>query len=840
MQGQGEPVQAVWDGTSEYPRPVAPALEALDRLTNGPYDEPPWWQQSRLRAIPDVAELLDRSGAARAEALLALAAVAAQGRVPARGKLRVQPAFFARELMTVLTRRTVDLTVSHVAELLRLAITAEYAEDPTPATAIVSATLKPIGRMASTWTTDERATLAPLLEAAAARCEPTEALRLRALSKDSRGKLPAGLVDEGEPVGAVIGAYLRGADEASPAVAATAQVFASLPASGKPGPKWLKTADQVAQELAQPAALTLGLLGAVRTADEVVRPGHDWVYFAGETNEHFLRGVARFAGTVATPELLTSLAATARFMVTVIGGQYGSPRSLKVANAAVAAIADAAQPESIRELLALERTVRHGSLLNQIRKAIDALAAAQGVTRDELLEQAVESHALDADGTRTLALASRGSARITVGARAAALVFVDEDGTASKSFPVDVKEAEAVVLAELREELKGIRKTLAAERHRIDGLLAAHRTWTVADWRRFYVDHPVTGRLTRDVIWTFEADGTKPTVGRPVDGHTMLLDDGSMAVIPEDSTVRLWHPVLAEPTAVGAWRDHCIQHRVVQPVKQAFREIYVITPAERETRVYSNRFAAHVFRQVQARALMKGRGWKSPPLAWWDDGRDVGTATRDVASAPELVAQFWFDPIVELDPDGGDLWPLCASDQVRFIRATDDEPVALEDVAPVVFSEIMRDVDLFVGVTSIGADPEWLDRGEAAIVPRGQEYWDDYAFGALSASAEIRREILEGLLPALVIADRLALEDRFLRVRGSLRTYRIHLGSGNIQMEPNAEYLCIVSARSSKTSKLFLPLDDDRVLTLILSKAFLLAADDQITDPTILDQITRR
>ena len=28
------------------------------------------------------------------------------------------------------------------------------------------------------------------------------------------------------------------------------------------------------------------------------------------------------------------------------------------------------------------------------------------------------------------------------------------------------------------------------------------------------------------------------------------------------------------------------------------------------------------------------------------------------------------------------------------------------------FSEIMRDVDLFVGVASIGNDPTWADRGE--------------------------------------------------------------------------------------------------------------------------------
>jgi hypothetical protein len=40
---------------------------------------------------------------------------------------------------------------------------------------------------------------------------------------------------------------------------------------------------------------------------------------------------------------------------------------------------------------------------------------------------------------------------------------------------------------------------------------------------------------------------------------------------------------------------------------------------------------------------------------------------------------------------------------------------------------------------------------------------------------------------------------RFLRVHGRLRTYRIHLGSGNILMEPDDAYLCVVPARDAIT-----------------------------------------
>ncbi len=77
-------------------------------------------------------------------------------------------------------------------------------------------------------------------------------------------------------------------------------------------------------------------------------------------------------------------------------------------------------------------------------------------------------------------------------------------------------------------------------------------------------------------------------------------------------------------------------------------------------------------------------------------------------------------------------------------------------------------------------------------------------------------------------------------VRGDLRTYRIHLGSGNVLMSPADQYLCIVAAPGTQAGKVFLPFDDDPVLSLILSKAFLLAADAKITDPSITRQIWGR
>jgi hypothetical protein len=200
-----------------------------------------------------------------------------------------------------------------------------------------------------------------------------------------------------------------------------------------------------------------------------------------------------------------------------------------------------------------------------------------------------------------------------------------------------------------------------------------------------------------------------------------------------------------------------------------------------------------------------------------------------------LRAEFWVDPIEE-EPstDHGFKYLYLSTDQVRFATST-GEPLALERVTAVVFSELMRDVDLFVSVASIGNDPTLGARNAGAH----DEYWTRSAFGPLTETAKTRQAVLRDLLPGLTIAGRCRLEERFLVVTGKLRTYRVHLGSSNIMMEPNDQYLCIVQDHQNAGGRVRLPFEGDNTLSLILSKAFLLADDDKIKDASIMSQIKR-
>ena len=284
--------------------------------------------------------------------------------------------------------------------------------------------------------------------------------------------------------------------------------------------------------------------------------------------------------------------------------------------------------------------------------------------------------------------------------------------------------------------------------------------------------------------------------------------------------------------------------------------MYLLTDAERQTRTYSNRYAAHVLRQHQFNALCAARGWKNKLRLLVD--AEFPPATLYLPKW-NLRAEFWIEGAgdsYDTDTNESGVFHYLTTDQVRFYRLDAAqvtsggfdpgfgarrgeeaaEPVALEEIPPLVFSEVMRDVDLFVGVASVGNDPNWADGGPEG---RYQAYWQSYSFGDLSATAKTRRVVLDRLIPRLKIAAQCSLADRFLVVKGSVRTYKIHLGSGNILMEPNDQYLCIVSKQSAVagTDRVFLPFEGDTTLSVILSKAFLLADDARIKDPSILSQI---
>jgi Domain of unknown function (DUF4132) len=492
-------------------------------------------------------------------------------------------------------------------------------------------------------------------------------------------------------------------------------------------------------------------------------------------------------------------------------------RAEKVAMAATLSLSQLPGFSGVSGLLRVQSKLR-GRQLTVMQKVFDPLLERLGLSEGDLLEIAAPDFGLR-DGMVTL---EAGDARVELRlfGREVITQWFGKDGLPRNSVPSEVKKSHPEVIKNakrLTSEIEGQLK-LFTDRFE-DAFLPSNEThdWTYSSWLKRYTQHPFLDHLATTLIWQFSFDGVQ-LEGRWSDGRLIGTNETPLENIPESAGIRLWHPLRSPSSVVLEWRSQLERLEIRQPFKQAHREVYVLTDAERRTLTYSNRFAAHVMRQFQFGKLCQVRGWDFNPFA-------PEIATLEWAEYG-IRAEFWI-----ASSDGEHV----ISDQLRFVNA--NGPVNLENVPAVVLSETMRDLDLFVAASSVGNDPNWFDQGPQ----EHRNYWYSYSFGDLSENAQSRKQLLELLLPRLKIRDVARLEGKFLHVRGSLREYKIHLGSGNILMLPNDQYLCIVPdsghARANAKSDVFLPFEGDRTLAVILSKAFMLADDSSISDSTITRQI---
>ncbi len=503
--------------------------------------------------------------------------------------------------------------------------------------------------------------------------------------------------------------------------------------------------------------------------------------------------------------------------------------SVKLGNAVIYAFSILPFQEGIERLTKYRMKIKYRSVLSVIENTINRVAKKEGKSMDQLEEMSVSGFGLDSQ-YQTNIIVGECKAVIQIDSiHKVNLSWKTPTGKVQKSIPSIISSSEKTKIKETKAKVKEIQSSLSAQKDRLESYFIKKRSWTWKEWLEFYQNHPLVSFISRKLIWTFWLENKKQVAfyheGQFVNPTEKISIDAKKV-----QKVALWHPIDSDVHEVEAWRNFLFNNEIQQPFKQAYREIYLVTDAEITTESYSNRFAAHILRQHQFVALCQQRHWRYTLMGQWDSHNIPSISIPDY----DMHAEFW----VEGDWDGSSanemgVFNYVFTDQVRFYDR--ERQLNMQEVPPMVFSEIMRDVDLFVGVTSIGNDPNWTDSGNQRL----DTYWSSASFQDLSESAKNRKQILERLTPKLKIKKVASFEKNYLIIKGKIRTYKIHIGSGNILMKPNDQYLCIVPDRKKHTDNLFLPFEGDNLLSIILSKAFLLADDDKITDKTILSQLRR-
>ncbi len=386
------------------------------------------------------------------------------------------------------------------------------------------------------------------------------------------------------------------------------------------------------------------------------------------------------------------------------------------------------------------------------------------------------------------------SVRLGIDEEGNASVICEKNGKILKTVPKQLAEDEGFL--ELKQSAKDLKEQKRRSRESLERAMTERAEFGREELRAL-LSNPVLSPMIRRLVWL--SDGELGFLG--LSGEDPVLIDHNGEVRPCGEKLLIAHP--HDMITSGVWHDFMrmlYDRSMVQPFKQVFREYYPVTADEKAEKTVSRRYAGYQVNPKRALALLKGRGW----TVNYEEGLQRVFYGQDLVAHLSALAD-WFSPA---DVEAPTL------ETVEFSTRRTGEPVALEDIPPILFSEVMRDIDLVVSVAYAGGvDPE-----------------------TSMSTIEIRRALAEELTRLLKLGN-----VRFLRshakIDGKLAGWSVHLGSGIVHADGKG-MIPILPVHSQARGRVFLPFaDDDPRTAEILSKIILLSEDTKIRDPSILDRL---
>lgn len=385
------------------------------------------------------------------------------------------------------------------------------------------------------------------------------------------------------------------------------------------------------------------------------------------------------------------------------------------------------------------------------------------------------------------------SFKITFDENGKATLACTEDGKTLKSVPAKLKKNETVVA--LTDMVKTLTEQYRRTRLMLERAMEDSTTFTFGELSALSA-HPVVYPMLKNLVLI-----SGDTVGFLAD-NGLVNGNGTIQTLDDNAEIKIAHPF--DLYSKGCWRDYqkyLFENKIAQPFRQVFRELYVKT-AEEMDMFHSLRYAGNQIQPAKTVGALKSRRWVA----------DIEDGLQKVYYKENIVAQIyaladWFSPA---DIEAPTLEWVC------FTNRKTGEEIKIADIPDIIFSEVMRDVDLAVSVAHAGGvDPE-----------------------TSHSTMEMRAAILSFVLSMFRIAN-VNVEGHHAIVGGKLAEYSIHLGSGVVHQLGGA-MIPVLPVHSQHRGKIFLPfVDDDPKTAEIISKVLLFAEDDKIKDPMILSNISK-
>ncbi|MGW6704936.1 WGR and DUF4132 domain-containing protein [Streptomyces sp. NPDC054956] len=235
---------------------------------------------------------------------------------------------------------------------------------------------------------------------------------------------------------------------------------------------------------------------------------------------------------------------------------------------------------ALLHLHGIAQRVKFKALKLRAQEKISAVAAELGLTGEQLSDRLVPDLGLDADGSTVV---DYGTRRFTVGFDEQLRPYVlDEGGSRLKDLPKPGARDDAELAPEERKRFAALKKdvrTIASDQvRRLEAAMVDGRTWTGAEFRQLFVEHPLIWHLVRRLVWLAEAEGTV-TAFRVAEDRTYADVEDEELKFADDASVSLAHPLHLEGD-LAAWSELFADYEIVQPFPQLGRPVMAVTEEE--------------------------------------------------------------------------------------------------------------------------------------------------------------------------------------------------------------------------------------------------------------------
>ena len=370
-------------------------------------------------------------------------------------------------------------------------------------------------------------------------------------------------------------------------------------------------------------------------------------------------------------------------------------------------------------------------------------------------------------------------------------IIYEKAGKELKSLPTKLKKDKYI------EAIKEVHKNLKEQYRRSRKMLEE----AMEDGTEFYgyeienlMTNPVIAPILKSLVFKMDKD-----LGYYEDKKLKSVNKKSVAV-KDDSLLKIAHCFdLFESGDWASYQKDIFDRELKQPFKQVFRELYVKT-ADEKGRDKSLRYAGHQVQPTKTVALLKTRRW----IIDGQEGLEKVYYKENIIAKIFALAD-WFSPA---DIEAPTL------EEVQFFDRKTFKPILIDDVPDLVFTEVMRDIDLVVSVAHIGdVDPE-----------------------ASHSTIEMRKAIVEFNCKLFKLKN-VTFSENHVLIKGERAEYSIHLGSGLVHQKAGSA-INVLPVHSQHRGRVFLPfIDDDPKTAEIMAKVILFAQDEKIKDVFILEQI---